>query len=60
MNTGSALMPTIHDRADRLAREHRCSRSWVIATVLAAAFGIDGQQPFDEPPANAGLKKGRR
>lgn len=43
-----AVLREIDAEVTRLASQYRVSKSWVIATVLADAFGIKKQQPYYE------------
>lgn len=42
----SCVLQEIWVGIDRLARKHKVSRSWVIATILAEALGIKEQIPY--------------
>jgi hypothetical protein len=39
----SCVLPSIRAAAVRVARQHDVSPSWVVATILAEALGIDDQ-----------------
>jgi len=49
----SCVLPSIRAAAVRKAREYDVSPSWVVATILADAFGIDEQIDY-----KAGRRKG--
>jgi hypothetical protein len=40
------VLHEIYDEVDALAIQHGVSRSWVIATILADAFGIKSQVSY--------------
>lgn len=44
----SSVLKSIHHKVDEIARKFRVSRSFVIATVLAEALGIKGQEKYYE------------
>jgi hypothetical protein len=45
---GSTVLKEIRAEVTRIAREHHVSRSFVIATVLADAFGVKRQERYYE------------
>jgi len=42
----ACVLKEIHQKVESIAWEHGVSRSFVIATVLADAFGIDEQERY--------------
>jgi hypothetical protein len=52
----SHLLTAIRSEVEKLATRHRVSKSWVVATLLADALGVSGQEQFTDADANA---KGR-
>lgn len=43
----SCVIKSIREAVERDARRWECSRSWIIATALAAFYDIDIVQPFE-------------
>jgi hypothetical protein len=57
---GSCVLKEIRAEVTRLAREHRVSKSFVVATVLADAFKIKKQERYyeiDRTPNLHGFRK---
>ena len=44
----SCVIKSIKYEIEKLARQHRVSRSFVVATILADGLGIKLQERFDE------------
>lgn len=54
----SCVMHSIRVEIEKIARKHHVSKSFVVATELAKAFGIDGQEDY-EGVADARAKEQR-
>ena len=61
IDSSASLMKSIRRQIELIAARHNCSKSFVIATLLAKQLGIEEQVYYDEKPErNKGRTDSRR
>jgi len=57
----SGVIREVERSVTHLARQHNCSKSFVISTILADTFGIDlGEAYYEQPSSIHPRKTGKR